>query len=80
MYVGTGSTRGWKGWLKSGRHRHSLGQKDWQERQASSGWATGVNVGLDPLGEGPSSGGSQSSYVLGSLSPSPTQSPETSDG
>lgn len=37
MYVGTGSTRGWEGWVKIGRHRHSMGAKDWQESQASSG-------------------------------------------
>ncbi len=28
MYVGTGSTRGWQGWLTRGRRSHSLGQYD----------------------------------------------------
>lgn len=42
MYVGTGSTRGWQGWIKTGRHRHSMGEKDWQERQEANGWAAGV--------------------------------------
>ncbi|BEJ15990.1 hypothetical protein CspHIS471_0505950 [Cutaneotrichosporon sp. HIS471] len=28
MYVGTGSTRGWQGWIARGRRSHSLGQYD----------------------------------------------------
>lgn len=28
MYAGTGSTRGWQGWLTRGRRSHSLGQYD----------------------------------------------------
>ncbi|WWD20201.1 hypothetical protein CI109_104677 [Kwoniella shandongensis] len=32
MYVGTGSTSGWEGWLKSGRRRHSLGIDDFVNR------------------------------------------------
>jgi hypothetical protein len=26
MYVGTGSTKGWEGWLTRGRRSHSLGE------------------------------------------------------
>lgn len=63
MYAGTGSTRGWKGWIKSGRHRHSMGMKDWQEQQAASGRGMGIEIeGV----EGPMTGSSQSSYSVGS--------------
>ena len=30
MFVGTGSTIGWKQWLGTGRRRHSLGMEDWK--------------------------------------------------
>jgi hypothetical protein len=66
MYAGTGSTRGWRGWIKSGRHRHSLGMKDWQEQQAASGWALGVEPNS-------ASASTRSSLSLGSLdSPGPS--------
>lgn len=79
MYAGTGSTRGWKGWIKSGRHRHSMGMKDWQEQQA----ATGRGMGIELEGvEGPMSASSRSSYSLGSLvdSSEPTSPVSDSDG
>jgi hypothetical protein len=64
MYAGTGSTRGWKGWIKSGRHRHSMGMKDWQEQQAATGHGMGIEVVESE--EGPISGSSRSSYSVGS--------------
>ena len=64
MYAGTGSTRGWKGWIKSGRHRHSMGMKDWQEQQAASGFGMGIETGEGELG--PISGSSRSSFSLAS--------------
>jgi hypothetical protein len=63
MYAGTGSTRGWKGWIKSGRHRHSMGMKDWQEQQAASGHGMGIE--LEGV-EGPITGSSHSSFTIGS--------------
>lgn len=63
MFAGTGSTRGWKGWIKSGRHRHSMGMKDWQEQQAASGHGMGIEIeGV----EGPIAGSSRSSLSAGS--------------
>jgi hypothetical protein len=29
MYTGTGSTRGWAGWVDSGRHKHSASAREW---------------------------------------------------
>jgi hypothetical protein len=60
MFAGTGSTRGWRGWIKHGRHRHSLGMKDWQEQQAASGWGMGVELEE----KSPISGSSRSNYSL----------------
>lgn len=34
MFIGTGSTQGWQGWLKHGRRSHSLGMYDLQYRYA----------------------------------------------
>ncbi|WVR08179.1 hypothetical protein IAU60_005225 [Kwoniella sp. DSM 27419] len=35
MFAGTGSTRGWEGWLRSGRRKHSLGMQDFIERKGA---------------------------------------------
>jgi hypothetical protein len=64
MYAGTGSTRGWKGWIKSGRHRHSMGMKDWQEQQAARGHGMGIEIMEGE--EGPITGSSRSSFSVGS--------------
>lgn len=44
MFVGTGNTRGWQGWLSRGRRSHSLGKDDWpgvkQVRSGSSSSST----------------------------------------
>ena len=41
MFAGTGSTRGWEGWLQKIRRRHSLGMDDWKYRN-------GARVGESP--------------------------------
>lgn len=81
MFAGTGSTRGWRGWIKHGRHRHSLGMKDWQERQAASGWGMGVELGVPTTGDkSPISGSSRSSFSLPSqIDSSEPVSPSLSD-
>lgn len=40
MFVGTGSTRGWEGWLSKGRRIHSAGEDEWRERRAERTWSS----------------------------------------
>ena len=45
MFTGTGSTRGWQGWLARGRRRHSSGADEWRERrQAERSWSSGQST------------------------------------
>ncbi|ORX37879.1 hypothetical protein BD324DRAFT_578355 [Kockovaella imperatae] len=57
MFVGTGSTRGWQGWLTRGRRTHSLGRDDWQRlkrnlKASSTAAASGSSDDDEPLRRG----------------------------
>lgn len=41
MFAGTGSVRGWEGWLSHGRRTHSAGEDEWRIRSAERRWSSG---------------------------------------
>jgi hypothetical protein len=58
MFVGTGLTHGWRGWLREGRKRQPLGQYDWTKvkQDSSDVSTTAVDGNPDPIVIGPTSG------------------------
>lgn len=52
MYVGTGSTRGWEGWVEKGRFRHSVSVKQWAELETSGGSGNEVEPDSGPTTAG----------------------------
>lgn len=76
MYVGTGSTRGWEGWLTRGRRAHSVGRYDRpptpvvsseSESEGLGSLSTGMT--LRPSRMGMSRRKTESSTTLGSHTP-----------
>ena len=49
MFAGTGSTRGWEGWLTKGRRRHSLGEDDrtWGSAETTEAGSSPETTELD---------------------------------
>lgn len=42
MFAGTGSVRGWQGWLSEGRRTHSTGVDEWRRRKKRERtWSSG---------------------------------------
>jgi hypothetical protein len=51
MFVGTGLTHGWRGWVRKGRRRHALGQTDWSRAKRGSGDDSTTAVDGEPEGD-----------------------------